>query len=805
MKRFLKWLAALVVVGALLGAAVAVGVYMHFAPKLPEVDVLKDVRMQVPLRVYSQEGLLMAEYGEQRREPVIYSEVPKTMINAFVAIEDSRFFDHFGVDIKGLVRAAVELVRTGERRQGASTITMQVARNFFLTREKTYIRKLNEILLALKIERTLSKEEIFELYLNKIYLGNRAYGVGAAARVYYGKTLDELTLAETAMIAGLPKAPSKYNPIANPARALQRRDYILRRMAELDMINQVQLKDAVSAPVTAKVYRAAKGLQADYVAEMVRSQLSELYPEDVYTSGLKVYTTIRESHQNAARNGLQKALHAYEKRHGYKGPVDHFEADVLSDKEALVKALSSHSRYGVIVPAIVTDVTAKGATIVVSNGETKEIPWKGMAWARRYVSENRMGKAPKRPADVVSAGDLVYIKDDGETPIRLEQLPSVEGAFVSLNPSNGAILSLVGGYDFNRSKFNRVMQAERQPGSNIKPFIYAAAMSKGKSAASIYNDAPVVFEDVSLESEWRPENYSGRFYGPTRLREALIKSRNLVSIRVLMSVGINYAREYLGRVGFPASALTRDLSLSLGSGVLKPIELAAAYSVLANGGYRIEPYFIERIENMNGEIVFKSDPATVCKTCGPVELMADDESMVQSPVVANAVRDQRLAPQVMEPRIAYIVRDILRDVVQRGTATRAKALKRADIGGKTGTTNDQHDAWFSGFNSHIAASAWVGFDANKPLGRGEVGGRAALPIWMSYMEEVLKDLPEDNFELLPRMVTVRIDKDSGEATSSSQGVFEIFREENVPRMQAQSVHSYDSTVDGSVGEDDSLF
>jgi penicillin-binding protein 1A len=744
------------------------------------------------------------------------------MKNAFIAAEDDRFYEHPGVDYQGLVRAALNLLLTGEKGQGGSTITMQVARNFFLTREKTYLRKVNEILLALKIERELSKGQVLELYLNKIYLGNRAYGVGAASQVYYGVPAEQLTLAQTAMIAGLPKAPSRYNPIANPERALIRRDYVLRRMRDLEMITIENYELAVAEADTASLHSATTEVEADYLAEMVRAQMVEMLGERAYNDGYSVYTTMRSAHQSAATRGLRKALLAYEERHGYRGPIGTLSAAQLEDPEALLAALASYRSYGDLSVAVVIAVDGKGAQLQLSGNDgtrPDSLGWDEMQWARRVDANGRWLDKPEGPADVVAVGDVVYLSRYGDA-WRLAQLPAVEGAFVSLSPDNGAVLSMVGGFDFQRSKFNRVVQAERQPGSNFKPFIYSAALNQGNTAATIYNDAPVVFDDPALEGEWRPENYSGKFYGPTRLREALVNSRNLVSIRVLISLGLKPALDYAARFGFDPKKLPRDLSLALGSGAVTPLELVRGYAVFANGGYLVQPWFIERIENAEGEVIYRADPVSVCRdvdcesrlreaaVAREIGMQAQDDAPLSGdevvaqavsapgelPVMLDGVSGEPLpvgdapsvslpAERVVDERNVYIMRSIMRDVIRRGTGRRALSLRRGDIAGKTGTTNDQFDTWFSGFNSQVVATAWVGFDQQRTLGRRESGGSTALPAWIDYMHVALDGLPEDELALPPGMTTMRVDAQTGEfATGASRdAVFELFREEYAPK------------------------
>ena len=628
----MKWFSRLLLLGlslAILGILAVVGVlagaYLYLEPRLPEVDSLREVRLQVPLRVYSSDGALISEFGEKRRVPLGYDEMPERLVQAILAAEDSNFFNHTGVDFRGLARAALQLAMTGERRQGGSTVTMQVARNFFLTPEKTYTRKLSEIFLALRIEQSLSKQEILELYLNKIYLGHRAYGVGAAAHVYYGKTIDELGLAQTAMIAGLPKAPSRYNPVTNPSRALERRNYVLDRLLALGRISQEEHRTARAEPVTASVHAAEIEVEAPYVAEMVRAELYERFGEEAYAGGYRVETTVDAELQQAANRALRKALDAYDRRHGWRGPGDRVP-DPPRDPLGLDALLEARDPVGELRPAVVTAVEEKSIEVYLGQGRRLTIGWEGLKWARPYIDPDHRGPEPKRAADVVQAGDIVRVlplepeaKDEeaaeGEPGWRLAQVPAVSGAFVALDPNNGAIQALTGGYDFFASKFNRAIQARRQPGSGFKAFVYSAALEAGYTAASLINDAPVVYHDAAQDELWRPKNYSGRFFGPTRLRQALTKSRNLVSIRLMRDMGVEHAVDHITRFGFDREQLTHNLSLALGSSEVTPLQMARGYAVLANGGYLIDPYFIRRIEDGEGNLVYQARPRVVCDDC----------------------------------------------------------------------------------------------------------------------------------------------------------------------------------------------
>ena len=789
-------LVLLVVLAAAIGAG---GAYWYLEPKLPSAETLRDVRLQVPLRVYTRDDQLIAEFGEKRRTPLQLHEVPERLIQAFLAGEDDRYFEHPGVDWQGLTRAVLYLVRTGEKGPGGSTITMQVARNFFLSREKTYIRKLNEILLALKIEREFSKEEILELYVNKIFLGQRAYGVGAAAQVYYGRPVTELTLPQLAMIAGLPKAPSRFNPIADPEQAVVRRNYVLRRMLELGWIEQDEHDAARDAPVTAKVHGLAVEVEAPYLAEMVRAHMEETYGEDAYTAGYKVWTTIDGRLQHAANAALRQTLLEYDARHGFRKPERHVATENLAPSPGSV--LDDIPEVGGLVPAVVTSADARTVAAWARNEGPVEIELEDMKWARPYINVNSFGKEPKGADAVLKAGDVIRLQRAGDG-WSIVQIPAVEGALVSLDPDDGSIVALTGGFDFYRSKFNRATQAKRQPGSSFKPFIYSAALEHGYTAASIINDAPVVYEDESLTGAWRPENYSGKFFGPTPLRTALFKSRNLVSIRLLREIGIDNALDHIAKFGIDAESLPRGLSLALGSGELTPLELAAGYGVLANGGYAVEPYFIERVLDGDGQLIFAADPLVVCRDCEDDEAMAVSASASGAPapagdgdagstpppdtVVAGGTERSgsvRRAPRAIDARNAWLMCSLLRDVVRRGTGRKALVLERDDLAGKTGTTNDQFDAWFSGFAPGLVATAWIGFDEFRPLGRRETGARAALPMWIAYMKEALEGVPQRENPPPEGIVTVRIDPETGELAGAAHegAVFESFRAERVPQ------------------------
>ncbi len=618
MKLFIKLpyllLAAILTLAAVLSLA-ALAAYFYIAPELPDVETLREVKLQVPLRIYTRDGRLMAEFGEQRRLPVRYDQLPQQVVDAFLAAEDDRFFEHPGVDYQGLTRAVISLALTGERRQGGGTITMQLARNFFLSREKTYVRKIKEIFLALRIETELSKQEILTLYLNKIFLGQRAYGVAAAGEVYYGKDLDQLSLAEIATIAGLPKAPSRDNPITSPQRARERRAYVLRRMQELGKITPEQHDEAMAAAAPAALHGPTVESAAPYVAEQVRSEMLNRYGRNAYNDGYVVTTTLDSRLQKAAVRALRQGLLEYDRRHGFRGPVARAPEAVAEGRIAWLALLETFSQPADLHLGLVTEVGEKDAALTLRDGRDVKVDWSGLAWARSFVDQNTRGPEPKTAGEILVPGDVVYLIRVASGKWELAQLPEAQGAMIAMDPHDGAIVALTGGFDYYTSKYNRAVQARRQPGSSFKPFIYSAALERGFTAASLINDAPVVFQDAALEGTWRPENYSGRFYGPTRLREALIRSRNMVSIRLLREIGIGFALEHVQRFGFPLSDLPRNLSLALGSATVTPLQIAQGYTVFANGGYRTEAYFIDRIRSANGDILFEADPAIICEAC----------------------------------------------------------------------------------------------------------------------------------------------------------------------------------------------
>lgn len=759
--------------------------YLYASSQLPNVDSLKTVKLQVPLRIYTQDGLLIQEYGEQHREPLSYEEIPQTLVHALLATEDQRFFEHPGVDIFGLARATVRMIKTGTKSQGGSTITMQVARNFFLNRQKTFLRKFNEIMLAIKIDRELSKEKILELYLNKIYLGNRAYGVGAAAKIYYGKPLKELNIAQLATIAGLPQAPSTQNPIANPKAAKIRRNHVLERLLEEKYITQAEYEDAIQQPVSVKYHDTALQVNAPYVAEMIRQSLYENFGENAYTKGYKVYTTIKGPLQVAANQIVEDHLIAYDRRHGYRGPVAKATEAQMQSPEALQHVLATYPVLNDLEPVVITTVDKRSATAQNNNGQELIIPWQGISWARRALTQGWVANAPTRASQVLTPGDIVYVRSHGDE-WQLTQLPLVEAALVALDPSTGAIESLVGGFNFKKSKFNRATQASRQPGSSFKPFIYAAALNKGYTLATLVNDAPIVIDDPSQANMWRPHNDNQKFNGPTRLKDAFIHSTNLVSIRILDDIGIDYAIDFVSQFGFNKTTLPHALSLALGSLSVSPIDLTAAYAVIANGGYKIEPFLIDHITDSDGHVLLQAKSTRVCTPpCN------DDPDII--------------APRVIPADVAFLMNSALMGVIQQGTAQDARRLNRKDIAGKTGTTNEQVDAWFAGYNPDLVVTTWIGFDAPHPL--HEYAARLALPLWIDFMKVALHGKPEREMAKPDDIVSVRINPANGLLAKAGQtnAINEYFREKDVPGADEESIVRTENTHGNSPSDDDNLF
>ncbi|EFQ65640.1 penicillin binding protein 1A [Pseudomonas fluorescens WH6] len=788
--KFFGYSIVAIVCGLLL---VLSGAYLYLSPGLPSVEALRSIQLQIPLRVYSSDEKLIAEFGEMRRTPIRFADIPPNFISALLSAEDDNFANHYGVDPSSLVRAATQLVKSGHIQSGGSTITMQVAKNFFLTSERSFSRKATEILLALQIERQLTKDEILELYVNKIYLGNRAYGIEAASQVYYGKSIRDASLAQMAMIAGLPKAPSRFNPLANPARSKERRDWILGRMYKLGKIDQAAYESAVAEPLNASYHVPTPEVNAPYIAEMARAEMVGRYGSDAYTEGFRVTTTVPSNLQEIANESVHSGLIAYDQRHGYRGPESRLPGKTLS---AWTAELGKQRAISGLEPAIVTQVNKDGVQVLTRTGEAR-VAWDSMKWARPFLNTNSMGPMPKQPADVAQVGDLIRVQRQKDDSLKFSQVPMAQSALVSLDPQNGAIRALVGGFAFEQSNYNRATQAKRQPGSSFKPFIYSAALDNGYTAASLVNDAPIVFVDEYLDKVWRPKNDTNTFLGPIRIREALYKSRNLVSIRLLQAMGVGKTIDYITRFGFAKSDLPPNLSLALGTATLTPMEIATGWSTFANGGYKISPYLIDKIESRNGDTLFTANPPRV--PADVVNGMAATDGLAApsnggitieptpgtAPTTAAAPTEPQapaVAERIVDGRTTYILNSILEDVIKKGTGRRALALGRADIAGKTGTTNESKDAWFSGYNADYVTTVWTGYDQPESLGRREFGGTVALPIWMSYMGAALKDKPLHTQPEPEGILSLRIDPVSGRAASPStpNAYFELFKSEDTP-------------------------
>ena len=734
-----------VIAGALLGLMILLAY-----PNLPSLEVLTDYQPKVPLRVYSAEGILIGEFGEERRAIVAIGEVPAIMKQAILAAEDERFYQHTGVDYQGVIRAAYSNLTSGGRRQGASTITMQVARNFFLSSEKTLTRKLYEALLAFKIEASLSKDDILQIYINQIYLGQRAYGFAAAAQIYYGKALKDVNVAEAAMLAGLPKAPSSFNPVVNPKRAKQRQLYVLRRMHELGHISDAQFAEAQKAPIVVKHQANEYAMRAEYVAEMVRQMLYERFAEDVYTKGYRIYTTITKADQEAAYAALRRGVLDYDKRHGYRGPEGYIELSAEGQPDELIEeALAEESDSDDLLAAVVLEAGPKQVRAYLRGGELVAITGEGLKFAQKMLDDKA---APNKK---IRRGALIRVQRDEKHNWQILQLPEAEAALIAVSPSDGRVRALVGGFDFNRNKFNHVTQAWRQPGSSFKPFIYSAALEKGFTPATIVNDAPVVVDAAQTGGQtWEPHNYDGKYDGPMRLRTGLAKSKNMVSIRVLQAIGPKYAQDYITRFGFDEDKHPPYLTMALGAGSVTPWQMARAYAVFANRGYRIEPYVVQRIVDDRGNVLAQAQPPR-----------AGEESL-----------------RVIDARNAFLMDSMMHDVVRYGTAARAMSLGRKDLAGKTGTTNDLVDAWFAGYQPTLAAVAWIGFDQPRKLGNHETGSAAALPIWINYMAKALKGVDE-TFQQVPEgVISASVNPDTGQAASDGR-INEYFYRENPPPAQ----------------------
>lgn len=834
-KRFIIALFSL----ALLGIGTITAAYFYVLPELPDVTTLKDIQLQTPLRIYSSDGKLISQFGEKRRIPLKLEEVPKPLIQGFLAIEDTRFYEHKGIDPIGVLRAAFVMIATGEKKQGASTITMQVARNFFLTRDKTIIRKVKEIFISLHIEQLLSKDEILELYVNRIYLGQRAYGVGAAAQVYFGKEVQNLTLAEMAVIAGLPKAPSTLNPITSATRALARRNLVLMRMHEVGFINQFEYQDALSQPITASYHGAEIDLYAPYISEMARDYMVQKYGEEAaYTNGYNVYTTISSDLQLMAQDALRDNVFAYDERHGYRGPAATLWTTQQPSTEEITSVLNKTASVQGIIPAAVLSVTEQQAKVIDAQGQEITLEWQGLKWARKFINDKRQGNPPKTAAEILTPGQQVWIRNNGEF-WQLSQLPEVSSATVSLDPKNGAIRTLVGGFSFSQSQYNRVTQAKRQLGSNIKPFIYAATLEKGYTLATLINNAPINKPDTRQGTAWRPKNSPDIYGGPTRLRVGLAQSINVMSVRAMRHVSIPATIKKLTEFGFDASDLPSNESLALGSPSVTPLQVAAAFNVFANGGYLVEPYFIDKVTDAFNTVIEEANPTLACTPAAPTsdanpaydEFGAQTSTMNQVDGQSQCGNDtSRFAPQVISEQTAFLITEALKSVIWgggdwkhgtgwQGTAWRAaRLIKRHDIAGKTGTTNEARDTWFSGFGPTLTSTFWVGFDdhrrqlgrtswmANGPsdqISAGEAGAKTAGPGWNDFMNKALKGVPEVAVVPPKGIVSARIDLATGKLTRKTDHTtaFEYFAAGTEPKEYVADTPQHDTNFTDNPAED----
>ncbi len=821
--RLLKWFVILCFAGALAGGAALGIAYWILAPRLPSVSSLKDVQMQVPLTVLSSDGKLIASIGETRRIPVTFAQIPVQLRDAFLAAEDADFYHHPGVDFVGTARAAFEvLIHGGQKVQGGSTITQQVARNFFLSPEKSYTRKIMEWFLAFRIENELSKNDILQLYLNKIFLGHHAYGVAAAAQYYYGKSLDQLTLPQCAMLGGLPQAPSAANPVTDLKRAMVRRDYVLKRMYDVGFIKRDQYEKALATPDDAFPHEPPIQVQAPYVAEMARLLAVQKLGNKALTDGYVIYTTINGHLQDAANAAVRSEMLSYSRRHGWFGPEAHVALPATPDPTLWSKELGALYPVAGLQPGLVTDSSAALAHVYLQNGQTVVLDLKAVAWARRYINENRTGPAPTAVDQVLKPGDIVRVVLDDQGHWQLAEIPKAQSALVSLRPDDGAIVALVGGLSYTLSQFNRVTQMARQPGSSFKPFVYSAAFQRGFTPASVVNDAPLIFADTHTPGgEWIPANDTNTFQGPTRLRVALAQSKNLVTLRLINAIGVNYARQYVTRFGFSLNQIPDNLTMALGTASVSPLQMARGYATFANGGFLIDPYFIQRIDNRDGHAVFVADPPRACRDCAqrlltstapqtavspasvasstPVPAssnglppMPGDMTVLVPAPVNGAPLPPRLAPRVIGPRNAYLIASIMQSVIRSGTGQFALSLHRTDLSGKTGSTNDYRDAWFGGFNAKLVTTVWAGFDNYSSLGHAdghpEFGAYVALPVWIRYMKVALAGTPEAPEPMPPGIVTVLINRDTGlpALPSNPLAMPEVMRIEDYERLKQQA-------------------
>lgn len=849
--KFVKYLLILAVCCILLGAGTVYGLYKYIEPQLPDVNTLKDVRLQTPMQVYSADGELIAQYGEKRRVPLTLQQMPPELIKAFIATEDSRFYEHHGVDPVGIFRAASIALMSGHASQGASTITQQLARNFFLSPERTLMRKIKEAFLAIRIEQLLSKDEILALYLNKIYLGYRAYGVGAAAQVYFGKPVDQLSLSEMAMIAGLPKAPSTFNPLYSHTRALARRNVVLARMLDQNYITQQQYDEARNSPLTASYHGPEIAFSAPYLSEMVRQEMVKRYGDRAYDDGYKVYTTVTRRLQEAAQQAVRNNVMAYDMRHGYRGPTNVLwkVGEASWDNTRILNTLKNLPTYGPLNAAVVTSASADEATAMLKDGSSVSLTLAGVRWARAYKSDTLQGPSPRSVTQVLQAGQQIWVRKVGDA-WWLGQVPLVNSALVSLNPEDGAVRALVGGFDFNQSMFNRATQALRQVGSNIKPFLYTAAMDRGLTLASILNDVPISRWDAGAGADWRPKNSPPTYAGPIRLRQGLGESKNVVMVRAMRAMGVDYAAEYLQRFGFPAENIIHTESLALGAASFTPMQVVRGYAVMANGGFLVDPYFIAKIENEQGDVVFEAKPKIACPQCNLPVIYGDTKKSValneesvenvatsdqaqnqtvpqpaleQVPAQPQSGSEQQYAPHVINTPLSFLIKSALNSNIfgepgWMGTGWRAgRDLKRNDIGGKTGTTNSSKDAWFSGYGPGVVTSVWIGFDDSRALGRSTVSGaipdqisgyeggaKSAQPAWDDYMKAALDGVPVQPLTPPDGVVTVTIDRSTGKLANGGGNT----RQEyfiNGTQPTEYSVHDVGTTIMDNGGESHELF
>jgi penicillin-binding protein 1A len=785
--------------------------YVYLKPALPDVDSLREVQLQVPLRIYTRDGRLIASIGEQRRIPVRYDQLPPKLIQAFLATEDDRFFRHHGVDWQGILRAALANARAGRISQGASTITMQVARDMFLTPHRDMKRKMSEVYISLLMEAEFTKEEIFSLYVNKIFLGQRAYGVAAASEVYFGKTLDQLSLAEMATLAGIPTAPSTINPVANAQAATVRRAHVLGRMLELHYITPAEYETAKATPMESRLHGPSIEVDAPYVAEMVRNEMQAKYGDGIYTAGYQVFTTIDSRLETAATVALRTGLLEYDRRHGWRGATARIDLSKVQGEAGLNAELEEFPVVGGLKPAIVESVEGKTARIYVRDLGRVELPWDKMSWARRELPDEKTDRSPTQASEIMAPGDVIYTVGNSAGALQFVQVPEAQSALVAMDPKDGAVVALVGGFDYFQSKYNRVTQARRQPGSSFKPFVYAAAFDKGYTPASVVLDAPIVIDEAGMQQAWRPKEDEDRFEGLVRLREAMARSINLVSVRLVRDIGMDYTWNYVQRFGFDKSQLPQDLTMALGTAEVSPLQMATAYSTFANGGFKVNSYYIDHILDAAGTTLFQAEPLFACPGCGrasdpappsaghPGEPAAAARAEPRTPT--GTARDSQLdrgesdgkslipakdlAPQIIRPQIAYLLSDMMADVIRHGTGQRALVLNRDDIAGKTGTTNDAHDAWFNGFNGNLVASVWTGFDQDRSLGDGEQGARAALPTWIFFMRQALAGTPRYKLPPPDGIVTARISPTTGLLASAddTNAIMEKFIEGNLPKPE----------------------